>query len=58
MWEQSGLLPPAPLRLVRANPNDRIYPLELVEALEDVAANEKFGRRRPSEFWKQRHLMH
>ena len=49
-WERRGLIPGAPFVL---NPNDvatrrRLYPLHLLEVLERVMKDERFGRRRPS----------
>jgi len=49
-WEHRGLIPPPP---VTVQPGDvctrrRMYPIELISALQKVAASEGFGRRRPS----------
>jgi hypothetical protein len=49
-WERRGLIPPPPLTV---QPGDvctrrRMYPIELITAIREVAASEGFGRRRPS----------
>ena len=49
-WERQGLIPPPPLTV---QPGDvctrrRLYPTELIEAIQQVALHEGFGRRRPS----------
>jgi hypothetical protein len=49
-WEHRGLIPPPP---VIVQPGDvctrrRMYPIELITAIQEVAVTEGFGRRRPS----------
>ena len=49
-WERRGLIPPPP---VTVQPGDtctrrRLYPVELISALQKLAVSEGFGRRRPA----------
>jgi hypothetical protein len=59
-WERRGLIPPAPLTV---QPGDvctrrRLYPVELITAIREVAVTEGFGRRRPSDaFLSQQEMM-
>lgn len=54
-WERQGLIPSAPLRVVSENIHlqRRLYPVELVQELQQVAIREQFGRRRPSGMFLQ-----
>ena len=57
-WIRTGLLPDAPFRVASDDVHlqRRLYPLVLIEALQQVTAQERFGRRRPSVFWRQQEL--
>jgi hypothetical protein len=49
-WERQGLIPPPPLTVQPGQPctRRRMYPVELIEAVQEVAKREDFGQRRPS----------
>ncbi len=59
-WERSGLIPKAPFRTTSTSPllERRLWPVDLVTALQKIATKEGFGRRRPSEFWRLQALLH
>jgi len=59
-WIRSGLLPDAPFRVASDDVHlqRRLYPFVLIEALQQVTAQERFGRRRPSAFWRQQELLY
>jgi len=59
-WIRSGLLPDAPFRVASEDIHlqRRLYPLVLIEAISEVTAQEGFGRRRPSAFWRQQELLY
>jgi hypothetical protein len=49
-WERRNLIPPAPVIIQPGNEctRRRLYPVELIAALQELAVTEGFGRRRPS----------
>jgi len=49
-WERIGLIPPAPVMLPASDPRAvrRLYPLALINAVQQVALKERFGGRRQS----------
>jgi hypothetical protein len=49
-WERQGLIPPPPLIVQPGEvcTRRRLYPTELISAIQEVAQNERFGTRRPS----------
>ncbi len=59
-WEHTGLIPPAPFRTSSGDEHlrRRLWPVELVKALQRVAEQEGFGKRRSSEFRRHQALLH
>ena len=59
-WEHTGLIPRAPFRTSSGDEHlrRRLWPVELVTALEHVAKHENFGTRRKSDFRRQQALLH
>ena len=59
-WERTGLIPKAPLILDPStiSARRRLYPVELIDELRQMAERERFGRRRPSGVFpqQQKHL--
>lgn len=49
-WERQGLIPPPPLVIQDGDvcTRRRLYPVELLDVMREVTAQEGFGRRRPS----------
>jgi len=47
-WEREGLIPPAPLTLASRDPRAvrRLYPIELVTAIQSLAETAQFGQHR------------